>query len=179
MRLWSAAVAVAIALALGAASAQAAPFVYVTSNPENPYRAGEIFQYDTGAGGLLTPLSPARVATAHRTGDAAVSPDGKSLYVTGNSPYDLNDPTKPVQGYVSQFDIGADGTLSPKNPATVAAGYYPGAVAMSPDGKSLYVTANSGPPGYVGQIFQYDVGAGGALSPKSPPTVATGSGPPA
>ena len=45
---------------------------------------------------------------------------------------------------------------------------------MTPDGGSAYV-AN-----YRQQtvsVSQYDVGAGGMLSPKSPATVATGSGP--
>jgi sugar lactone lactonase YvrE len=164
-----------VASLLGAAApAQAAPFVYITTSPEYPFGAGGIFQYDAGARGLLTPLTPPRVATDTRPGDAVVSPDGKTLYVTGYSPPDRNDPTKPVQGYLSQFDIGADGTLSPK---MVIAVDHVGAEAVSPDGKSLYVTASSGPPGYVGQVFQYNVGPDGTLSAKSPPTVATGSGP--
>ena len=43
---------------------------------------------------------------------------------------------------------------------------------MSPDGGSAYV-ANAGSA----SVSQYDVGAGGALSPKSPATVATGDSP--
>jgi len=74
--LTAAIVGMAAAVLGGAAAAQAAPFVYITSSPENPYRAGGILQYDAGAGGLLTPLSPATVATDNRPGDAAVSPDG-------------------------------------------------------------------------------------------------------
>jgi hypothetical protein len=42
-------------------------------------------------------------------------------------------------------------------------------VAVSPDGGSAYVTN-----GNSDSVSQYDIGAGGALSPKSPAAVATG-----
>ena len=45
-------------------------------------------------------------------------------------------------------------------------------MAVSPDGGSVYVVSELDD-----SVFQYDVGAGGALSPKSPATVATGAGP--
>jgi hypothetical protein len=45
-------------------------------------------------------------------------------------------------------------------------------VAVSPDGASVYVS-NRGS----GTVSQYNVGAGGALTPKSPATVAAGNGP--
>ena len=44
---------------------------------------------------------------------------------------------------------------------------------MSPDGGSVYVT-NIGDD----SVSQYDIGAGGALSPKNPATVAAGDSPP-
>jgi hypothetical protein len=50
----------------------------------------------------------------------AVSPDGKSLYVTmffSNS--------------LSQFDVGPDGKLSAKTPATVPAGAGPAGIAVA------------------------------------------------
>jgi len=58
----------------------------------------------------------------------------------------------------------------------VAAGPLPVDVAVSPDGSSVYVT-NSDNGGLGGSVSQYTVGAGGALSPKSPATVAAGTGP--
>ena len=73
---------------------------------------------------------------------------------------------------VSQYTVAANGTLSPKTPATVATGSGPDAVALSADGKSAYVT-NSGS----NTVSQYTVAANGTLSPKTPATVATGSGP--
>ena len=67
-----------------------------------------------------------------------------------------------IRNTVAQYDVGAGGVLSPKTPATVAAGVTPFGVAVSPDGKSVYVTnANQ-------IVSQYDVGAGGALAPKTP-----------
>jgi DNA-binding beta-propeller fold protein YncE len=75
-----------------AASAQAQPFVYVVE-------ANGVSQFDA-MGGALSPLSPATVACACGPFGIAVSPDGKSMYVTQF----LNPPSL---GKVSQFDVGA------------------------------------------------------------------------
>src|SRR5690348_5430907 len=45
-----------------------------------------------------------------------------------------------VSADVSQYAIGAGGELSPLSPTTVAAGSGPYGVAVTPDGKSAYVT---------------------------------------
>jgi DNA-binding beta-propeller fold protein YncE len=50
------------------------------------------------------------------------------------------------------------------------ASFGPRRVAVSPDARSVYV-ANTGGE----SISQYDVGASGALSPKSPPEVTVGN----
>jgi DNA-binding beta-propeller fold protein YncE len=72
---------------------------------------------------------------------------------------------------VSQYDRCA-GWLAAKAPATVAAGAQPRGLAISPDGRSVYVANFTG-----ASVSQYHVGAGGMLTPMTPPTVATGSGP--
>jgi len=91
----------------------------------------------------------------------AVSPDGRSVYVANEG---TGEPGEDIPG-VSQYDVGAGGKLSPKNPATLAVGLgHPRAVAVSPNGESVYL---AGTP-----VHQYDVGAGGELSPKDPATVA-------
>ena len=54
----------------------------------------------------------------------------------------------------------------------MAAGAGPFGVAVSPDGRSVYVANAIGDT-----VSQYDVGAGGALQPKTPATVAAGAGP--
>ncbi len=144
------AVTAAVLLGLGA-SAEAAPFAYVTSGGGD-----SVFQFDVGTGGLLSPLSPATVATGDRAGAVAVSPDGQSVYVVNNP-----------DNTVSQYSAGADGALSPKSPATVAAGYDccfdgPSDLAVTPDGQTVYVL-DAGYLRGAGGVFQYSVGVGGVL----------------
>jgi DNA-binding beta-propeller fold protein YncE len=50
-----------------------------------------------------------------------VTPDGTSVYVANL-----------LSDTVSQYNVGAGGTLTPKSPATVAAGDVPAWVAVSP-----------------------------------------------
>ena len=75
-----------------------------------------------------------------------------------------------VSNDVSQFGVGSGGALSPLATPTVAAGIGPFAIAISPDGQSVYV-ANDLMNG-AGAISQYTVGPGDALTPMSPATVA-------
>jgi DNA-binding beta-propeller fold protein YncE len=133
--------------------------VYVTN-----FLADTVSQYDVGPGGELTPKSPAAVAAGVSISPLglAVSPNGKSVYVAGGG-------SDETPGEVSQFDVGVDGTLTPKSPPTVAVSDHAHAVAVRPDGESVYVTNLNG-------VSQYDVGAGGALTPKSPPSVADPGG---
>jgi YVTN family beta-propeller protein len=146
-------VVLVLALGVGAAGASAAPFAVVANSGDNTASG-----YDATSG-ALTATTP--VATGSRPVGVAVSPDGKSVYVTDYG-----------GGSVSQFDVGAGGTLAAKSPATVATGNAPHDVAVSPDGRSVYVTnANDD------TVSQFDVGAGGTLAAKSPATVATGSSP--
>ena len=91
---------------------------------------------------------------------AAGAASASSLYVVN-----LND------GSVSQYEVAADGSLSPLSPAVVPAG--PGhsvGIAITPDGRSAYVANLSG------SVSQYDVGPGGGLTPKSPASVSTSPG---
>jgi DNA-binding beta-propeller fold protein YncE len=125
---------------------------------------GTISQYDVGPGGKLAPKSPPTVFGDADPFAVAVSPDGKSVYVT-NFKLEQN-------GSVSQFNVGPGGKLTPKSPPAVPTGEDPGGLAVSPDGRSVYV-ANNGS----GTISQFDVGPGGKLVPKSPPTILGGGGP--
>src|SRR5206468_6509683 len=63
-------------------------------------------------------------------------------YVTDSASYD-----------VSQYEIAAGGILAPLSPPTVGADASPIGVAVSPDGKSVYV-ANYG----TNAVSQYEIG---------------------
>ena len=128
--------------------------------------SGSISQYDVGVGGALSPKNPATVPTGNTPFGLAVSPDGRSVYVTNSG--DIS---------VSQYDVGVGGTLTPKSPSTVAAGNHPAGVAVSLDGRSVYVTNFNNMFSPDDDVFQYDVGAGGALQPKDPPVVKAGFSP--
>ena len=122
--------------------------VYVTSY------SGLIWQYDVGPHGALTPKTPASIAAGTLLDAVAVSPDGRSLYVT-NIPSCVR-----CHGDVLQFDIGRRGLLSPSGNPSVATGISPEDIVVSPDGRSVYVSADG--------LDQFNVGPGGALSPKNP-----------
>ena len=112
-----------------AASAQAAPYAYVANaDGDGP---SDVSQFNIGAGGLLSALSPPTVAAGSGPEGVAVSPDGKSVYVTN-----LGDNT------LSQYDVGAGGGLSPKSPAAVGAADGPEGIAVNPNGKNVYVAAS-------------------------------------
>lgn len=100
-------------------------------------------QFDVAADGSLSAKTPATVAAGNRPFGLAVSPDGRSAYVTDIS-----------GANVSQYDVAANGALSAKTPATVATptGGFPQGVALTPDGHSAYVTSN-----VTNAVAQYDV----------------------
>jgi PKD domain len=75
---------------------------------------------------------------------------------------------------VAQFDIGAGGLLAPNTPPSVPSGSSPWGVAISPDGRSLYVNNYGGP---AGAVSQFDIGPAGLLSPKNPASVQAGDSP--
>ena len=79
-----------------------------------------------------------------------MSPDGGSVYVTN------------FAGGVSQYDVGAGGALSPKSPATVAAGGFPRGGGEPGRGERL--RRQRTPRLQRLHVSQYDVGAGGALA---------------
>jgi DNA-binding beta-propeller fold protein YncE len=72
---------------------------------------------------------------------------------------------------VSQYSL-TGAVLTPLLPASVATELSPVGIAVSPDGRSVYVASFS-----KARISQYDVGADGALTPKAPAFVATVAGP--
>ena len=89
----------------------------------------------------------------------ALSADGNSAYVANESS-------------VSQYSIAAwHGTLSPQSPDLVI-DHGVRAIAPRSDGLSAYVVCAAS-----SKVFQFSIGTGGTLSPKSPATVPTGNSP--
>jgi DNA-binding beta-propeller fold protein YncE len=128
--------------------------------------ADEVLQYDIDpVTGALSPKARPAVATPDPF-EIAVSPDGRSAYVTN---FATGRPTDTV----SQFDVDPlTGALSPKTPASVAAGSRPSGIAVTADGTSAYVADVSAP---VSGVSQYSIDpATGRLTPKSPAIVAAG-----
>jgi DNA-binding beta-propeller fold protein YncE len=119
--------------------------------------ADAVEQYDVGAGGLLSDKSPPTVDAGTEPIGVAVSPDGESVYVTAGT-------AGCGPSCILQYDATPVGELAPLSPATVTVGGRLAGVAVSPNGTSAYVASDRG------SAFQYDLGLGGALSPKNPPS---------
>jgi DNA-binding beta-propeller fold protein YncE len=150
-------------LAVFPLSASASSDVFAYAPNENN---STISQFQVGSGGVLTPLSPPSLPTvSYVTGyqnGAAISADGGSLYM-------------PDFTGIEQYTIGSDGTLTPKSTPWIPSGTLldcgctsegtavAQAVAVSPNGKYVYVGNDDGP----GDISEYSVGADGSLSPLS------------
>jgi 6-phosphogluconolactonase (cycloisomerase 2 family) len=69
-------------------------------------------------------------------------------------------------GAVYQYAVGADGSLTPLNTASVPTGLIPTSIVSDPSGRYVYVV-NQGDA----TISQYVVGSGGGLAPLSPTVV--------
>ena len=134
--------------------------------------SGAVLQFDVTSDGQVSAKSPPVVETGGTAPNAiAVSPDGRSVYVTNSNVF--------TSDTVSQFDVNpASGALTLKRPATVNTGPGASGVAVSLDGRSVYVTNQGGRNSGSGNtVSQYDVGQGGVLAPKTPPAVAAGGAP--
>jgi DNA-binding beta-propeller fold protein YncE len=144
----------------------------VSPNGQNVYirDAGglqPLIQYTVEADGALTLKSPPTVPTGPGPAQVAVSPDSRSVYATN---------TVEGESTVSQYTAAADGTLSPKSPPNVPVGQDDptaelSGLAISPDGRSLYVANFEALITLTGTVFQFTVGADGTLTAKSPPSV--------
>lgn len=71
---------------------------------------------------------------------------------------------------VSQFALGADGSLSPLSVPSVAAGSKPCQVLS---GKGLVYVVNQGEQGSISTVSQYAIRSDGTLTPLAPATVST------
>jgi 6-phosphogluconolactonase (cycloisomerase 2 family) len=142
-------------------SAQAAGGeVYVANYGDNT-----VSQYTATASGTLTEKSPATVATGSNPALLAVGQSGGVPKVTSVYVPNFGD------GTISEYTVSpSNGTLVPKSSSAVPAGVGAIEVATNPTAQSAYVTNEMD-----GTVSQYTVLPNGALSPKSPATIATPS----
>ncbi|HEU5340046.1 lactonase family protein [Edaphobacter sp.] len=139
-------------------------FAYVANLVSNASDKATISMYTIDSStGVLTPTSPATVATGFFPQGIAVDPSGRFVY-TANS--DDNS--------VSMFRVDqVTGLLTPTSPATVAAGWSPSGVTIHPSGKFAYVTNEDD-----STVSMYTIDPDtGVLTPMKPASVATAGSP--
>ena len=116
--------------------------VYVLNNGYTPN--DRIAQFDVDATtGKLSPKNPASVATGPIATFMVVTPDSTSAYVSSFGPAATPGPTPDPDGpgAIWQYDIDpATGALAPKSPPTVETDGNPAGSAVTPDGRTAYVT---------------------------------------
>ncbi len=136
--------------------------VYVVENDKY------LKQLAVGADGTLSPLSPESVAISDYAVSIAVSPNGGELIAT-------EVPGEEASGVVQSLERNSDGTLTPRTTIAAPAGSLPWALAISPDGQSVYVTdlESSG----TGGLLQFGLDSAGQLHAKTPMAVNTGARP--
>jgi 6-phosphogluconolactonase (cycloisomerase 2 family) len=151
----------------------------VTIDPSNQHAyvvnfgANTVSQYNIGPTGALAPMSTPTVATGPFPASIVISPNGgKYAYVSN---YACSGPgCTASQGSVSQYTVGADGSLTPMTPATVNTGSThsePNSLIVDPTSAYLYV-ANAGDS----TVSLFTIGTSGALTSASTP-MATGTFP--
>ena len=156
-----------ITAALGAINSNANPatltvaaFAYAVN-----FLSNNVSQFLIGTGGTLTAIGAGTVAAGANPYALAVDPSSNYVYVANF----LQPGT--VATTISQFAIGADGSLTGIGTGAVAAaGHGPNGITVSPTGPSVY-TANFG----TNDVSLYSIGAGGALTFVA--SVAAGAGP--
>jgi DNA-binding beta-propeller fold protein YncE len=120
---------------------------------------GRVYQFAVAADGTPVPGSPSELVTGGRPIGIAIAPDGSAVHVTAARS------SWHGSGRVLSFGVGADGGLTPAGEADVPG--FPwkrlGYLGVSPDGLSLFVAGGDG--------HLFGIGAGAALTPKTPPAV--------
>jgi 6-phosphogluconolactonase (cycloisomerase 2 family) len=150
----------------------------VTIDPSNKYAyvvnfgSNTVSQYTIDTTGALAPLSTPTVATGSFPASIVLSPNNKYAYVSNYACSGIG--CTAAQGSVSQYTVGADGSLTPMTPATVNTGSatsQPNSLIVDPTSAFLYV-ANAGDS----TVSLFTIGASGALTPTGTP-IATGTFP--
>jgi hypothetical protein len=140
-------------------------YIYIASAGPEPGSVGAIYEYEVMSDDSLAPLPQLSISTG--IDPAAVVVFQGHVYVVNAG-----------DGTISQYDIEADQSLTPMNPATVTnAGMHtfgaaPVAATIGPSGSSLYVTNAAD-----NTVSQFSISGQGQLAPLTPSSVATGLDP--
>jgi 6-phosphogluconolactonase len=136
-------------------------YAYVTS-PENNI----VLQFSIGPSGDLVSLSPASVSSDNGPGYILIHPNNKYAYVANYYP------SVPVgqPGTITQYNISANGQLTPMATASVPAGLNPSWLASDTSGQFVYAVNNVD-----NTISEYLVDANGSLTSLG--VVSTGNSP--
>ena len=130
---------------------------------------GGIAEYTVDAtSGALSPLAQTKaVGTMFQCAAwIAVDPSGKYAYTANCAS---------TSEAISQFTVGADGTLAAMTPASVAGASAGTNIQVDPSGTHLYMTSGESGSGNV--VLQFSISANGALAPMTPATVTVGGSP--
>jgi 6-phosphogluconolactonase (cycloisomerase 2 family) len=125
-------------------------YIYVANQIDN-----SISQFSVGGDGSLAALPVAAVAAGDSPSQVVLSPDRTSLYSVNGASADI-----------SRYTIGSDGSLSLAGTSAAGVG-TPLSLRFDPSGQFAYVASTDL------VVAQFSVGADGALSPLSTPTVPT------
>jgi uncharacterized repeat protein (TIGR01451 family) len=144
---------------LGATMDQMGPFpVIAAPNDIHIYVPNEntdaVTAYLVAAGGFLVPSQT--IETGNNPLGGAITPDGKFLYVS--NPEATGDF---AEGAISAYAVGAFGTLTavPGSPFDIAPGNHPLGMAISPDGRFLFVATRM-----TNDVTVFAIAADGTLS---------------
>ena len=144
-------------------------FAYVLTGAASGGGNGTVSSFTVNScTGVLSPTSPATIATGINPEDMAVDPLGRFVYVANLVSNSSDEAT------ISMYTINpSTGVLTPTSPATVSTGFFPQAITIDPMGKFVY-TANSDD----NTVSMFTVNqTTGLLTPTSPATVAAGWSP--
>jgi hypothetical protein len=140
-------------------------YAYVASAGSNPGSAGVIYEYAVMSDYSVSPLPQVSIG-------AGIDP--AAVVLAQGHAYVVN----VGDGTISQYDVAADQSLTPMNPATVTnpgmhtLGVAPVAATIDPTGSFLYVTNAADDT-----VSQFSITGSGQLVPLTPSTVATGVDP--
>lgn len=126
--------------------------LYIASDTSNQV---DVLPLDAAGLPLLAGMS--QVAADQYPRRLVMGPDGKHLYACATG-----------ANRIDEYDVHADGTLTPMTPPGVPTGDLPYGFGFTPDGRYAYASST-----HTGSIWMFSVGADGALSPLATPSLAT------